>query len=86
MPKLNMEIPEDLLQSIKLPRDEIPKRLGRELAVRLYAKGLLGFRKARELAGMTKWEFHLLLGEEGIPRHYDLEELQRDTETLEELA
>ena len=53
--------------------------------MRLYEKGLLGFGKARELAGMTKWEFQQLLGEEGILRSYDVEELERDLKTLEEL-
>jgi predicted HTH domain antitoxin len=52
----------------------------------LYQKGLLAFGKARELAGMTKWEFHLLLGEEEIIRRYDLEELKEDLKTLEALG
>ena len=62
MSKLELEIPEELVQSLKLPRDEVPARLKRELALRLYEKGLLSFGKARELAGMTKWEFSYLLG------------------------
>ena len=78
MPQLNLEIPEELIQYLKLPRDEVPARLKRELALRLYEKGLLSFGKARELAGMTKWEFSRILGEEGIPRHYDLEDFDRD--------
>jgi predicted HTH domain antitoxin len=86
MPKLRLEIPEELIQSLKLPRDEVPTRLKRELALRLYEKGLLSFGKARELAGMTKWEFSRLLGEEGIPRHYDLEEFDKDLKTLKELG
>ncbi|RLA96492.1 MAG: UPF0175 family protein [Deltaproteobacteria bacterium] len=86
MPQLNLEIPEELIQSLKLPRDEVPARLKRELALRLYEKGLLSFGKARELAGMTKWEFSRILGEEGIPRHYDLEEFDRDMMALEELG
>ncbi len=53
--------------------------------MRLYEKRFLGFGKARELAGMTKWEFQQLLGEEGVPRSYDIEELERDLKTLEEL-
>ena len=86
MPQLNLEIPEELIQSLKLPRDEVPARLKRELALRLYEKGLLSFGKARELAGMTRWEFSRLLGEEGIPRHYDFEEFDRDMRALEELS
>lgn len=69
-----------------MPPGEQIARLHRELAVRLYQKGLLSFGKARELAGMSKWEFHLLLGEEGIVRRYDVEELEEDLKTLEALG
>lgn len=86
MAKLTIEVPEDLVESLKIPRKEALKRVKEELAVRLYEKGLLGFGKARELAGMTKWEFHFLLGKEGIPRHYDVEDLEEDLQTLKELG
>jgi len=35
---------------------------------------------------MSKWEFHGLLGQEGIERSYDLEELEADLNTLETLT
>jgi len=85
MDKLVLEIPPDLAEAIRLPLEERLGRLRRELALRLYAKDLLSFGKARQLAGMSKWEYHFLLGEEGIPRRYDLDELQKDLETLEGL-
>ena len=85
MPKLEIEIPEELARSLKLPPDEAPRRLRQELAVRLYEKKILGFGKARQLAGMTKWEFGELLGQEEIVRHYDEEELKKDLETIEEI-
>lgn len=78
MPKIGIEFPEYLAEAIKLPLEEVPMRLRRELAVRLYEKRLLGFGKARQLAEMTIWEFQRLLGEEGIPRSYDMEELEKD--------
>ena len=86
MTRLSIEVPEDLLQAIRLPPEEVPVRLRRELAIRLYAKGLLSFGKARQLAGMTRWDFHDLLGEEGILRRYDVEELEEDLQTLEDLG
>jgi predicted HTH domain antitoxin len=85
MGRIVLEIPADLTEAIQLPPDEQPARLRRELGVRLYEKGLLSFGKARELAGMSKWGFHLLLGEEGVLRRYDLEELEADLTTLETL-
>ena len=84
--RLSIEVPRELLQAIKLPAEEVPVRLKRELAIRLYAKGLLSFGKARQLAGMTRWDFHDLLAEEGIPRRYDVEEIEEDLQTLEELG
>jgi predicted HTH domain antitoxin len=35
---------------------------------------------------MTRWQFYELLGEEGILRRYDVEELEEDLRTLEELG
>ena len=86
MAQLSIEISDDLLQAIKLPTAEASTRLRRELALRLYEKELLSFGKARELAGMTRWAFHDYLGEEGISRRYDVEELEEDIKTLKELS
>jgi predicted HTH domain antitoxin len=80
-----IEIPSDLAAALRVPPNEQTARLHRELALRLYQKGLLPFGKARQLAGLTKWEFHSALGEEDIERRYDIEELQNDMETLESL-
>ncbi|GAB4340950.1 MAG: hypothetical protein OHK0047_32470 [Leptolyngbyaceae cyanobacterium] len=86
MARLVLEIPNDVAESLQLPPPERLARVQRELAVRLYQKGLLSFGKARELAQMTKWEFHSLLADEAIERSYDLEELENDLSTLEHLG
>ncbi|MEB3213699.1 MAG: UPF0175 family protein [Leptolyngbyaceae bacterium] len=85
MSRLVLEISNDVADSLQLPPSERISRLQQELAVRLYQKGLLSFGKARELAQMTKWEFHSLLGDENIERSYDLEELEDDLNTLGQL-
>jgi len=85
MGQLCFEVPDDLFQAIKLPASEAHVRLRKELAVRLYEKGLLSFGKARELAGLSRWAFHDLLGDEGILRRYDVRELEEDLKTLEGL-
>lgn len=85
MAQFSIEINEHLLQAMKLPAAEVPTRLRGELALRLYEKGLLSFGKARELAGMLRWEFHNLLGDENVTRRYDLEELEVDLKTIEDL-
>lgn len=77
-----LELPEECLKAIKLPEEEIQGRLKKELAVRLYSKNLLSFGKARQLAGITRWEFHDLLGKENVVRRYDVRELEEDLKTL----
>lgn len=84
MEKIIIEIPEKILRSIKIPHGEINERVKQELAIRLYEQGILTFGKARELAGMNKWDFHDLLGKKGIIRKYDMKELERDLKTIAE--
>ncbi|NMF85301.1 UPF0175 family protein [Nodosilinea sp. P-1105] len=86
MSKLTLEISSELAEALRLPEDERLTRLQQELAIRLYQKGLLSFGKARELASLSKWEFHELLSQEGIERSYDEEELESDLATLEALG
>ncbi|QTA93565.1 UPF0175 family protein [Desulfonema magnum] len=78
-----MEISDDLMEALRVPPAEKLTRIRQELAIRLYQKELLNFGKARKLAQMTKWEFHRLLGQEGILRHYGMTELEEDLKTLE---
>ena len=85
MEALSVEIQESISLSIKIPESELKTRLKIELAIRLYQKGILGFGKARELAGLNKWQFQEILAKENIPLNYDLEELERDLETLRSL-
>jgi len=86
MTRLSIRVSEELQQAVRLPAEEVPVRLERELAIRLYEKGLLTFGQARQLAGMTRWDFRDLLGEEGILRRYDIDELEEDLQNLETLA
>jgi predicted HTH domain antitoxin len=72
---LQLSIPDSIVQAIKLPEERICDELSIELAVMLYSR-LLSFGKARELAGMGKYEFGQRLGKEGILRHYGKKELE----------
>lgn len=85
MAQLCFEIPDDLFHAMKLPPGEAQVRIRCELAVRLYEKGVLSFGKARELPQLTRWEFHELLGKEGVARRYDVDEFEEDMKTLEDL-
>lgn len=77
-----LEVSQDVLDSARLT----PEQLKVEIAVHLYAEGRLAIGKARELAGMTLWEFRQLLASRRISPHYDVEELDDGVATLRELG
>jgi len=77
-----LEIPRDILDSARINERELKT----ELALSLYSQGRLSIGKARELAGMSLWEFRQILGFRHIPPHYDQNELNRDIATLKELG
>jgi len=76
--KKNIEIPDSVYNSMKIPDKDKKYILLQELALALYRDEILSFGKARELAGMSKEEFHDLLGKKEIERHYSLKNLKED--------
>ena len=75
---VKLDIPDTIVGAIRLPENRIKAELLKELAVTLYAQGMLSFGMARELAGIGKYEFGVLLGMRGIERHYTVAELADD--------
>lgn len=78
----NLEILQGILDAAHLSLSDL--RL--ELALNLYAQQRLSLGKARELAGLTLWEFRQWLDLRRIEAHYDINELQEDLNTLRELG
>lgn len=75
---VNLHIPDSVVQGLRLPEGEVPSRLKIELAIALYAQGVLSLAKAAELAEMRRLPFGELLGRRGIARHYGEEDLAQD--------
>lgn len=75
-----IDLPPDVFDALEAPEDERESVLYRELAVSLYREGYLTFGKAREISGLTKYEFHRLLGERGVERHCTEADLEDDIE------
>jgi hypothetical protein len=73
-----LDIPESIAQSLRLPAPEVVPRLRSELAVALYARGILSFGKASEFAEASRFAFADLLAQRDIPRHYTDDELTQD--------
>lgn len=76
--EVNISIPENVYQAMRIPDKYKTNILLKELAVVLYEQEILSFGKARELAKMNKWDFHELLGERGIERHFNINNLKED--------
>ena len=77
-----LQVPQDILDSARLTMPELQL----EIAVYLYSQGRLSVGKARELAGMSLWEFRQLLASRRIPPHYDETDLDQDLTTLREMG
>jgi len=75
---IHLEIPEDIILSLKIPKDKVQEELLKELAIILYERHILSFGKARELSKMGKWEFLEELGKRKIQRHYTDKDLEED--------
>ena len=74
----HLDIPESVASSLRLPVPEVEPRLRSELAVALYAQGILPFGKACELAGASRYGFADLIASRDIPRHYSEDDLTLD--------
>jgi predicted HTH domain antitoxin len=79
---LSLEVPQDVLESARMSAADLKT----ELALALYAQQRLSIGKARELAGMSLWEFRQLLALRRIAPHYDEGDLAEDVKTLRELG
>ncbi len=77
-----MEVPREILDSARLTVAESKV----EIAVHQYEQRPLSIGKARELAGMTLWEFRQLLTSRRVHPHYDVEDLDEDLDTLRKLG
>ena len=75
---LTLEIPGEILDTMRLPPDQIRQELLQELALALYRRGVLPSGKAQILARVTRWEFEELLKRRQIPRHYTEVDLESD--------
>ena len=77
-----LEIPQGVLDAAQMNTHE----LRRELALALYAQRRLSLGKARELAGLSLWEFRQWLATRRIEAHYDEANLREDIQTLRALG
>jgi predicted HTH domain antitoxin len=73
-----LEIPEEIVNALRVPPDDIEAELYKELALALYQRGMLSSGKASALSGLSLLQFEDLLSLRKVKRHYGEEELQED--------
>ena len=84
--KIQVEFPEEVLLSAKIPQQRAGAEITRLAAFEMYREGLISLAKACELAEMSLWEFFDLNRKLAIPLNYDEEEWQKDKEAVQEIA
>jgi predicted HTH domain antitoxin len=82
MSVIRIDIPEDIIAAGKIPRSGIVNELKKEMAIHLYSRGILSLGGARRLAGLKKVDFHILLGQMKVSRHYDTGDYEKDKRRL----
>ncbi len=73
-----IEIPKEIILSLRIPKEKAKDQLKEELAIHLYKEGFLSFGKARALATLSKWEFAERLGIKKTARHYTRDDFEED--------
>ena len=80
-PVVAIELPRHLVNAAGIT----PEGLKLELAIHLYETRRLSIGHAREMAGLSLWEFRQLLASRKISPHYDVVDLDEDMQTWAEL-
>ena len=78
---VTIQFPRRLVDAAKVTGDELKI----ELAVHLYKERRLSIGHAREMAGLSLWEFRQLLASRKISPHYDTADLDEDMSTWKAL-
>lgn len=75
---VTLNIPDEIMATLPAAPRERDARLLLELAVALYAKGTVSLSQGAAMAGLSRMDFGVEVGERGIPRHYGADELAED--------
>jgi predicted HTH domain antitoxin len=81
MSRLQLDVPDEILISLKHTPESLASELRLVGAIKLYEMGKLSSGRAAQLAGMSRIEFLMLIGRYGVsPFSSDAAELARDVE------
>lgn len=78
-------LPRTVFMLFKTRQRELEYLIKKSFVLEQYREGKLSIGKAAELLNITKWEMFTLLKEHKVPVNYDVEEFEKDIETLKKL-
>ena len=76
-----MVIPEDIVQASQMSESDLTL----EIAIMLYTLGKASSGKVRSWTGLSVMEFQRELANRNLSVNYDVDDLQHDIETLQEM-
>ena len=85
MATVEIKISDELLRVANVPQERSSEEVAKLLALELYRERAVSLGKAAELAGVSTAEFMQFAGEREVVLDFDLENLERDRQTLESL-
>ncbi len=75
---ITLDLDEEALACLPLQPGERERLMQIELACRFYARGWLSLGQAARMAKLDRYALGIELGERGIPRQYNLDDLDAD--------
>lgn len=84
MKGIQLEIPQEVVASAKIPRPQLESELRRRLAAALFTDGVIGGAAACKLAGLEKAEFQYWLGDHGVSQPLAISDFELELSNLEE--
>jgi predicted HTH domain antitoxin len=84
---VKIEVPEDILISLKYSSEEFQNEMKLITAIELYKKGKLSLGKAAQFSGFTKYGFIDILNFRGEPVfNYTNEDIEKEIENIRNLS
>jgi len=82
--KYEIEIPPQVVRALGVIEKDVPYTIKRELAVYFFQRNMLSFGQARQLSGLSVWDFMEILRDRKVPMHYFEAEYIEDSATMQE--
>ncbi len=83
--KYEIEIPQQVVRALGFADQEVGTKMRVELAVHFFQGNLLSFGQARQLSGLSVWDFMEILRERKVPMHYSESDYIDDSNMVTEL-